>query len=179
VALRAEARWIPRLAANPAAVAKRAGSEYRSGARSADWLKWRVNLGQEFVIGGYIPNGDALDSILVGYYNGHNLTYAASVRAGISAELRRAVPPHFEKLRIPRCPFSNLPDRTEGRWGEGLTVAKMEKCRWLDRFIVARIEFWNGRLTIDCDTRVSPDSAATRMAGKWCERPVFTSTQTA
>jgi hypothetical protein len=85
--------------------------------------------------------GNALDSILVRYYNGHDLTYAASVRAGISAELRRAVLPRFEKLRIPRCPFSNLPDLTEGRWGEGLTVAKMEKCHWLDPFIVARIEF--------------------------------------
>jgi len=57
-------------------VAKRAGREYRSGARSADWLKWRANRGQEFVIGGYIPNADALDSILVGYYNGRDLMYA-------------------------------------------------------------------------------------------------------
>jgi DNA ligase D-like protein (predicted ligase) len=122
-------------------VAKRAGSEYRSGARSADWLKWRANRGQEFVIGGYIPNGDALDSILVGYYNAHDLMYAASVRAGISTQLRRAVLPQFETLRIQRCPFRNLPHRTEGHWGEGLTVAKMEKCRWIDPFIVARIEF--------------------------------------
>jgi hypothetical protein len=37
-----------------------------------------------FVIGGYIPNRDVLDSILVGYYNGHELKYAACVRAGIS-----------------------------------------------------------------------------------------------
>jgi ATP-dependent DNA ligase len=51
-------------------IAKRANSQYRSGERSADWLKWRANRGQEFVIGGYIPNGDALDSILVGYYEG-------------------------------------------------------------------------------------------------------------
>jgi bifunctional non-homologous end joining protein LigD len=50
-------------------VAKRAGSEYRSGARSGDRIKWRANRGQEFVIEGYIPNGHALDSILVGYYN--------------------------------------------------------------------------------------------------------------
>lgn len=34
-----------------------------------------------------------------------------------------------------------LPERTEGRWGEGLTAAKMFKCRWLDLFLVARIEF--------------------------------------
>jgi ATP-dependent DNA ligase len=51
-------------------VAKRTGTQYRSGERSGDWLNWRANRGQEFVIGGYIPNGDTLDSILVGYYNG-------------------------------------------------------------------------------------------------------------
>ena len=122
-------------------VAKRAGSEYRSGARSADWLKWRANRGQEFVIGGYIPNGDALDSILVGYYYRRDLMYAASVRAGFSAEFRRVLLPQFEELRTARCPFANLPDRAEGRWGEGLTAAKMATCRWLDPFIVARIEF--------------------------------------
>jgi len=33
-----------------------------------------------------------------------------------------------------------LPDRTEGRWGEGLTAAK-NGCRWLDPLIVVRIEF--------------------------------------
>ncbi|MBV8775381.1 MAG: hypothetical protein JO166_24070 [Deltaproteobacteria bacterium] len=122
-------------------VAKRAGSRYRSGERCGDWLKWRANRGQEFVIGGYIPNGDALDSILVGYYVGRVFMYAAAVRAGIPSEFRRALLPHFEELQIQRCPFANLPERTEGRWGEGLTAAKMGACRWLDPFLVARIEF--------------------------------------
>ena len=80
-------------------IARRAGSPYRSGERSADWLKWRANRGQEFVIGGYIPNGHAVDSILVGYYVGRELMYAASVRAGITPEVRRALAPHFEALR--------------------------------------------------------------------------------
>ena len=122
-------------------IAKRAGSQYRSGVRSPDWLKWRANRGQEFVIGGYIPNGGVVDSILVGYYDGRDLMYAASVRAGIPAEFRRALPPHFEELQIPRCPFANLPDHGEERWGEGLTAVKMLMCRWLEPFIVVRTEF--------------------------------------
>jgi bifunctional non-homologous end joining protein LigD len=105
-------------------VAKRAGSPYRSRERSADWLKWRANRGQEFVIGGYIPNGDVLDSLLVGHYEGHKLMYAASVRAGIPTQYRRVLPAHFDALRIQRCPFANLPDRGEGSWGEGLTAPK-------------------------------------------------------
>jgi hypothetical protein len=48
---------------------------------------------------------------------------------------------YFEELRMSRCPFGNLPDRTERRWGEGLTAAKMAACRWLDPSVVARIEF--------------------------------------
>jgi hypothetical protein len=43
--------------------------------------------GQELVIGGYIPKGDALDSLLVGYYEGRNLMYAASVSHGHSHEI--------------------------------------------------------------------------------------------
>jgi ATP-dependent DNA ligase len=97
------------------------------------------SLLQEFVIGGYAPNGDALDSILVGYYKGPDLRFAASVRAGIPAEFSRVLLQHFEELRTPRCPFANLPDRGEGRWGEGLTAASL--CRWLDPFLVVRVEF--------------------------------------
>jgi bifunctional non-homologous end joining protein LigD len=106
-------------------VAKRAGSQCRSGERSNDWVKWRANRGQEFVIGGYVPNGYRLDSMLVGSYEGRDLIYAAAVRTGISAEFRRVLLPYFDELRMPRCPFANLPDRGEGRWGEGLTSAKM------------------------------------------------------
>lgn len=122
-------------------VAKRAGSPYRSGERCGDWVKWRANRGQEFVIGGYIPNSDALDSLLVGYYEGRDLMFAASIRAGIPSQFRRVLVPHLEGLRISRCPFANLPETTEGRWGEGLTAAKMAACCWLHPFIVARIEF--------------------------------------
>jgi ATP-dependent DNA ligase len=37
-------------------VAKRRDSPYRSGDRSGDWLKLRLNQGQEFVIGDYVPS---------------------------------------------------------------------------------------------------------------------------
>src|SRR5262249_24970888 len=81
------------------------------------------------------------DSLLVGYYAGRDLMYAASERAGIPLEFRRVLLAHLEGLRVSRCPFANLPDSTEGRWGEGLTAAKMAACCWLHPFIVAGIEF--------------------------------------
>ena len=122
-------------------VAKRAGSPYRSGERCGEWLKWRANRCQEFVIAGYVPNGPVADSLLVGYYEGRYLLYAGSVRAGLPIEFRRVLVPHLQQLQITACPFVNLPDRTEGRWGEGLTAAKMVACCWLHPFLVARIEF--------------------------------------
>jgi bifunctional non-homologous end joining protein LigD len=66
--------------------------------------------------------------------------YAAGVHAGL-AQLGRVLLPFLEELQIPRCPFVNLPDSTEGRWGERMTAEKMRGCRWLEPFLVARIEF--------------------------------------
>jgi bifunctional non-homologous end joining protein LigD len=93
------------------------------------------------VIGGYIRNHNAVDSILVGYYREGELKYAGQVRAGLTAASRRILLAYFEELQIRQCPFSNLPERSEGHWGNGLTAAKMDICHWLDPFVVARIEF--------------------------------------
>jgi bifunctional non-homologous end joining protein LigD len=43
-------------------------------------------------------------------------------------------------------PFTNLPELTAGRWGQGLTAEKMKECVWLRPEVVARIEFleWAG-----------------------------------
>jgi ATP-dependent DNA ligase len=77
----------------------------------------------------------------IGYYDGRDLIFVASVRAGLPSKFRRLLPPHLENFQIDRCPFANLPDRGEGLWGEGLTAAKMSACRWGEPFLVAGIEF--------------------------------------
>jgi bifunctional non-homologous end joining protein LigD len=117
-------------------VAKRAGSAYHSG-RSRDWLKWRANRGQELVIGGFVPASNTFDSLLVGYYEGRDLMYAGRIRAGLVTESRRALLYHFAELPVEHCPFRNLPERTKGRWCEGLTAKDMGNCRWLARRLVA------------------------------------------
>jgi hypothetical protein len=33
----------------------------------------------------------------------------------------------FRGFEISECPFANLPEAWSGRWGEGLTAAKMKK----------------------------------------------------
>ena len=64
-------------------IAKRTDSPYEPGRRSGLWVKHRVNLSQEFVIGGYIPSHLGVDSIVIGFYRGKQLCYAARVRAGL------------------------------------------------------------------------------------------------
>jgi DNA ligase D-like protein (predicted ligase) len=122
-------------------VAKRRKSIYEPGRRSGAWVKMPIGGGQEFVIGGYTPSSKNFDALLVGYYEGDTLMFAAKVRNGFVPAMRDTVFHHFEKLRIKTCPFANLPESGKGRWGEGLTVADMEKCIWLKPRLVVAIEY--------------------------------------
>lgn len=122
-------------------VAKRKDSLYEAGKRTGAWIKYRVNRGQEFVVGGYLPGPHGFDSLIVGFYKGKDLVYVARVRNGFVPALRRQV---FAKIRgfvSPKMPFSNLPDEHESRWGESLTAETMKKCVWLNPKVVAQIEF--------------------------------------
>jgi DNA ligase D-like protein (predicted ligase) len=112
-------------------IGKRRDSLYEPGKRTGSWIKYRVNRGQELVIGGYIPGPHGFDSLIVGYYRGKDLVYVARVRNGFVPASRRQV---FEKIRplaSPTMPFVNLPDTHKFRWGDELTAEKMKECVWL------------------------------------------------
>jgi DNA ligase D-like protein (predicted ligase) len=127
-------------------VAKRRDSRYESGLRSGAWLKMRINRGQEFVIGGYTIGTSTFDALIFGYYEGDHLIYAARTRNGFTPALRGQLFRKFRELEIPDCPFANLPEEKSGRWGQGLTKAKMKDCRWLNPQLVGQFEFleWTG-----------------------------------
>jgi DNA ligase D-like protein (predicted ligase) len=122
-------------------IGKRKDSLYEPGKRSGAWIKYRVNRGQELVIGGYIPGSHGLDSIVVGYYKGNDLIYVARVRNGFVPATRRQVFGRLRSLEMPACPFVNLPEKHRSRWGEGLTAEDMRKCVWVRPAIVAQIDF--------------------------------------
>ena len=122
-------------------VAKRLGSGYEPGRRSGAWVKVRIGGDQEFVIGGYTPSPKTFDALLVGYYEGDKLIFAARVRNGFVPATRETVFRYFKRLHSKNCPFANLPETKQGRWGEGLTTANMEKCIWLKPELVAAIEY--------------------------------------
>jgi ATP-dependent DNA ligase len=126
-------------------VAKRADSVYEAGKRSGAWSKYRVNLGQEFVVGGYTP-GNPFDALIIGFYRGKDLFFSARVRAGFVPGTRREVFAKIKDLKTHKCPFVNLPEQSEGRWGQGLTAEKMKACIWVQPKVVVRIDFaeWTG-----------------------------------
>jgi ATP-dependent DNA ligase len=53
----------------------------------------------------------------------------------------RALFRRFQPLRIDACPFVNLPEARTGRWGQGLTKAKMADCQWVEPVLVGQFEF--------------------------------------
>jgi len=127
-------------------VAKRADSIYLPGKRTGLWVKTRINLTQEFVIGGYTPSHLGLDALIVGFYRGKELRFAARVRAGFMPQTRRQVHEAIKDLATPQCPFVNLPQPTAGRWGQGITEKAMKDMVWLKPTAVAQIDFleWTG-----------------------------------
>jgi len=119
-------------------IAKRRDSFYESGKRSGAWIKYKINKGQEFVIGGYIP-GNPFDAVIIGYCQSDQLLYAGKVRAGFVPHVRREVMEKMKALKTEACTFANLPEKKRTQWA--LTKDEMEKCQWLKPKLVAQVEF--------------------------------------
>ena len=77
----------------------------------------------------------------MGFYIGKYLRFAARVHAGFIPATRREVFAQIKHFKTTKCPFVNLPEKSEGRWGAGLTAEKMKGCVWLKPEAVVRIEF--------------------------------------
>jgi bifunctional non-homologous end joining protein LigD len=122
-------------------VAKRRDSKYEPGQRSGAWRKMRVNQGQELVIAGYTPSDKNFDALVIGFYEDGKLMYASRTRNGFTPASRAELFKKLKPLEIAGCPFANLPEKKAGRWGAGLTAAKMADCRWLKPVLVGQFEF--------------------------------------
>ena len=125
-------------------VAKIPNSVYESGRRSGAWVKYKITKSQEFVIGGYtLPEGGRkyFGSLVVGYNSPDGLVFAGRVGTGFSDKMLASLYGKFQKLTVPSCPFVNLPEKTKGRWGLGITPAVMQRCQWVKPVLVAQVKF--------------------------------------
>src|SRR5688572_19164240 len=86
-------------------VAKRLDSGYRPGQRSPDWLKLKLELTGDFVVGGWRPGARKIGGLLVGVPDGGRLRFAGRVGGGIGAAAERALLAALEPLRRSRSPF--------------------------------------------------------------------------
>lgn len=125
-------------------IAKRPGSLYEPDRRSGAWVKCKVVLEQEFVIGGFSEPRNSREhfgAILIGYYEDGKLLYAGKVGTGFDRERLRSLHALFLARRIETCPFANLPMPRRPRFGQGMTRSEMRKVTWVRPELVAQIKF--------------------------------------
>lgn len=119
-------------------MAKHRQSVYQPARRSADWVKHKPRMRQEFVVGGWVSGqgrrSGGLGSLLVGYYDGDQLLFAGRAGSGLTDATQK----EWQSLLVesPDCPFAVQPpvprdrvihwcDPTEvvevafGEWSEG------------------------------------------------------------
>src|SRR5437588_7604881 len=123
------------------AVGKRANSTYEPGVRSQSWLKFKNTNEQEFVVGGYTEGegsrSKTFGGLLVGYYDGDDLHFAASVGSGLSDRMLDDITAKLRELGTDESPFVNPPTVIGGRWAG----AKSARCFWVRSELVARVRF--------------------------------------
>jgi bifunctional non-homologous end joining protein LigD len=125
-------------------IGKREDSVYEPGRRSGSWIKLKLVLEQEFVIGGYTdPEGarESLGSIIVGFYKDGKLIFAGKVGTGFSAALLRNLHSKFKKIARETCPFANLPVLRGNKWGQEITASEMKRCHWVEPRMVCQVRF--------------------------------------
>ena len=116
-------------------IAKRADAPYRAG-RTKDWLKFKCENNQEFVIGGYTdPQGTriGLGALLIGYYDSDGkLVYAGKVGTGFNAATLRMLHDELTELHRDTPPFSQgeLPRPHGVHWAEPQLVGQIGFSEW-------------------------------------------------
>jgi bifunctional non-homologous end joining protein LigD len=115
-------------------IAKRADAPYRGG-RTKDWLKFKCESGQEFVIGGFTdPQGSrtGFGALLLGYYDpGGRLVYAGKVGTGFDHQTLRRLHDRLAAIERPSPAFDagTLP-RSGVHWVEPQLVGEVGFSEW-------------------------------------------------
>lgn len=90
-------------------VAKRKESRYYFDRRTKDWIKIKYLLDDEFVVLGYVPKENSINSIILGQYQNSQLVYKGHVTLGVGGE-------PFQKIKAldkTDCPFAEIPKGNE------------------------------------------------------------------
>lgn len=111
-------------------VAKKRGSPYRSGQRSADWLKMKPRRCQLCVVGGLSMAKGSVGSLLLGAYRGEELLYIG--RAGSGLKRKELLQLRDLALRVGSADsfFSNPPRGRDLLWLKPSLTVQIEFAEW-------------------------------------------------
>ncbi len=118
------------------AISKRVDSPYRSGERSADWVKVKCTRRQEMVVGGYTdPQGArrGFGALLLGVYDGHDLRYSGRVGTGFDEAMLAELSEKLRRLERAEPPFADPPRGADAKgvhWVKPELVAEVEFTEW-------------------------------------------------
>jgi DNA ligase D-like protein (predicted ligase) len=115
-------------------IAKRADAPYQAG-RTKDWLKFKCENNQEFVIGGYTdPRGSRIGfgALLLGVYDSDGqLVYAGKVGTGFNEQTLHRLYDELSKLEQDRSPFDRGSPRQAGvHWVKPRLVGQVGFSEW-------------------------------------------------
>ncbi len=127
-------------------VAKRLDSPYEPGRRTGDWLKIKLVLRQEFVVGGWTNErgaGGGLGALQLGYYDEtrKRLRYAGSVGSGFTNATTRSIVEQLERLEVDASPVVDALPRRDVRFARPALVAEVEFRRWPDGGLLQQAAF--------------------------------------
>jgi DNA ligase D-like protein (predicted ligase) len=118
-------------------IAKRADAPYQGG-RDRDWLKFKCENGQEFVIGGYTDpqrSRVGFGALLLGYYDRDgDLVYAGKVGTGFGRETLLSLHGRLAGIERgdPAFRRGRLPSRRGVHWVEPRLVGQVGFNEWTD-----------------------------------------------
>ena len=90
-------------------VAKRRDSKYYFDKRTKDWIKIKYLQDDDFVVLGYVPKENSMNSIILGQYSNDRLVYKGHVTLGVGGEPFQRI----KSLDRTNCPFSEIPKGNE------------------------------------------------------------------
>lgn len=126
-------------------IAKNRLSKYVTGVRSDDWLKIKLELQQEVVIGGYTkPNGkrEEFGALLLGVYERKKLKYAGLVGTGFDTKGLHELKKKLDAIAAKESPFDDLKEMPKlAKWVEPRLVAEINFAEWTDDGLVRQASF--------------------------------------